>query len=524
MSENVLFQEDFSSSAALCKALQEKIQKARENPPTWSPEIQDMIIAGLFGMTYLPTSMFPIKTIHGTSKVLFILTKDQADVVTKQNVPWRCIKGPAGTGKTWMLILSLQKTYEMSPQTEEMKILVITYNSALKGYIKDTAEKLIPKAPKKKCKIQYFTVDGLKEHLREKMIGKAKARSKKEDEDGCRFARQWEKKCKNLDMEDFTQVFNAYYETVTRRTFHSFKNFGYDAIFIDEAQDIASADEHWIKKLWKKEKDICKLWIFGDEGQNLTRFMGNFSSLLSQKIADNSDVIQTLNKQCRTTMDIYERYHKVRYEAEGTFNDSGLSADADPVEEEEEQEEEEEEEEMEVDGSASEGEDSSVCEYEAHGRTQVHCKKCNVKTSNIRGQAVEEKDVGINYLPIEIVSKLHILIKTERVAAEDIVILVGDHVEKEKLKDDLPTLLIRDGVFSHGTLETAEAEEFAVRCSKVPKRKRKSNGAPAIQKKYLTIDTVRRFKGLEAEVQKNIFLDIEFVIEIPCSPGCDTCE
>ena len=154
---------------------------------------------------------------------------------------------------------------------------------------------------------------------------------------------------------------------------------------------------------------------------------------------------------------------------------------------------------MEVDGSASEGEDSSVREYDTNGSTRVHCEKCNVKTSNIRGQAVEEKDVDKNYLP-EIVSQLRILIKTERVAAEDIVILVGDHGEKENLKDDLPRLLIREGVFSYGTLETAEAEEFAVRCSKIPKRKRKSNGAPAIQKKYLTIDTVRRFKGLEAEV------------------------
>ena len=139
---------------------------------------------------------------------------------------------------------------------------------------------------------------------------------------------------------------------------------------------------------------------------------------------------------------------------------------------------------------------------------------------------MEEKNVGINYLPLEIVSKLHTLIKTERVAAEDIVILVGDHGEKEKLKDDLPRMLIREGVFSNGTLETAEAEEFAVRCWKVPKKagKRKSNGAPAIQKKYLTIDTVRRFKGLEAEVSKNICVCIVFVIDIPCSPGCDPCE
>ena len=496
MTENVLFQENFASPEALCKAIQEKIQKEREeNELTWCTEIQDLIIAGLFSMTYRPTFLFPTKTISETTEALFILTEEQAAVVTNQNVPGRCITGPAGTGKTWMLMLSLQRTYQifMDQKRGKRKILVITFNAAIRDYIKDTAEKLIENtrpsngspgpSPKEKCKIEHFTVDGLKEHLKKEMIGKLRASARYSKD-----PHQWEEKYGNLDLKDFRQVFSTYYETVTRKTFHSFDNFGYDAIFIDEAQDICSSDEDWIRKLWKNEKKhLSKLWIFGDEGQNLNRFLGNNSSLLSQRIANNPDGIRTLNKQCRTTMDIYKRYHQVRYETEET-------SDAKDQEEEED--------------TASGGEDSSVFEFDAQRSTRVHCDKCNVITSNTRGQEVEEVDVGMDQLPSEIVSKLGALIKTEKVAAEDIAIICADRLGKEgrsftHLMKELPRMLtVKGGIFKYGNLQIVDAKEFAIKCSKVRKssRKRKSTGEPPIQKKFLMIDTVRRFKGLEAEV------------------------
>ena len=475
MSDNVLFQEDFSSPEALCKALQDMIQRVRENNQlTWCPEIQDLIIAGLFGLTYLPTFTFP--TIQGTTEALFILTEAQAAVVTNQNVPGRCITGPAGTGKTWMLMLSLQKTYEifMRQTTGKRKILVITYNKALRGYIKDTAEKLglrSTDSTKEKCKIEYFTVDGLKNHLAKKMVGKAKKRAGY-NQKGAKV----EEKYMNLDQEDFSQVFPVYYENIATTTL--LKNFGFEAIFIDEAQDICSSDEDWIRKLWRNKDKLRKLWVFGDEGQKLTRFLGNDSSLLSQRIATNPDGIQTLDKQCRTTVDIYERFHKVRYETEETFNDEGIATTDDEDLEEEE-----------------DGEASSIREFE----TRVHCGKCNVITSNTRGQKVEEMDMGMNQLPDEIVSKLGVLIKTEKVAAEDIAVICANHEGKDHLKEVLPGMLTKKG---NGTLQIVDAEEFAIKCSKVRKqvRKRKSTGKPPIQKKFLMIDTVRRFKGLEAEV------------------------
>ena len=122
------------------------------------------------------------------------------------------------------------------------------------------------------CKIDVFAVESLKKHLKRKMIGKTNS-----------FLNLNSTTSLNEDM-DISEVFSAYRDSVTSETFHSFENFGYDAIFVDEAQDIPSSDEDWIRELWKdgRRNDLRKLWIFGDEGQNMTGFLGNNQSLLSQ--------------------------------------------------------------------------------------------------------------------------------------------------------------------------------------------------------------------------------------------------
>ena len=502
--DNVLFEENLCSSAALYQVIQEKIGKARENHGlTWPKEIQDKIIAGLFGMTYLETALFPIKSIQEVTEALFVLTEEQANVVADQNVPRRWITGPAGTGKTWMLLLSLRKTYHsfMAQKRGKRKILTITFNSALRDYIEDTAKKLlagVELSSKVECKIDVFTVESLKKHLKRKMIGKTNSllnlNSTSLDED-----------------MDFSEVFSTYHDSVTSETFHSFENFGYDAIFVDEAQDIPSTDEDWIRKLWKdgRRNDLRKLWIFGDEGQNMTGFLGNNQSLLSQKLATDPDAIQNLNKQCRTTLDIYERYHKIRYEHDAAYNGNDNGAGTDK-------------EEYENDDGSSDGGESSDNEID-RSSVRVHCNKCNVSTFNIRGQKVEEKNVGLNYVPTEIVSKLEVLVRTELIAVEDIAVLCASHLEVEDLEKELPALLTvkPGGLFKKGNLQIVKAEDFATKCTKLHKsRKRKLAGEAPSQKKYLMVDTVRRFKGLEAQVKILILFPFE---PYPVS-GCHPCE
>ena len=252
--DNILFKEDFLSADALFAAIEEKVQKERVNSPLmWSPMIQDMIIAGLFGMTYLPTASFPKKTIKGTTEALFILTEDQAKVYSNQNVPENWIIGPAGTGKTWMLLISLQRTFQLfvAQATGKRRILVLTYNKAIRAFIEDSAEKLTNwRKSKERCTIECFTVDGLKTHLKEKMLGKATSViEKKQDETR---AELWNEKFAVIDQNEFSEVFNTYHGIVTKTTFS--KNFGYDAIFVDEAQDI----DHKATELQKRAiSDKC---------------------------------------------------------------------------------------------------------------------------------------------------------------------------------------------------------------------------------------------------------------------------
>ena len=89
--------------------------------------------------------------------------------------------------------------------------------------------------------------------------------------------------------------------------------------------------------------------------------------------------------------------------------------------------------------------------------------------------------MGWNVLSSEIVAQLRVLInKTEKVAAEDIAVICANHEGKDHLKKVLPGMLTKKG---NGTLQIVDAEEFAVKCSKVRKqvRKRKSTGKPPIQ-------------------------------------------
>jgi len=241
---------------------------------------------------------------------------------------------------------------------------------------------------------------------------------------------------------------------------------------VDEAQDIEKHEYKWIKKLWKKDAKQAKLWVFGDKEQNLNRFLGVTDSLLS--VPEEED-IQTLNQQLRTTLEVFERYHKVKYERkEPEYGDTSESIATD---------------EEDVSGS----------------QDGIHCSLCDMKTSSIRGQEVEEKDLGLNVLPEELAKRIISLVNDHKVRVEDIAILCIDHDRIEFLKNRMTSLLIGKGRLTTSTknLEIVSAEDFATNCSKLRKkgRKRKSTGENTNQmRKFLMIDTVRRFKGLEAEV------------------------
>ena len=139
IASNIFFQEDFESVEAFLIAFEDKvIRKRTTNPLTWSKTVQDFIIAGLFSMTYTST-VFPFKGVLETSRALYTLTEEQAKVHTNQEIARRWITGPAGTGKTWLLIASTIKTYEafMERKRGKGRIMILTFNVAVKNFIKD---------------------------------------------------------------------------------------------------------------------------------------------------------------------------------------------------------------------------------------------------------------------------------------------------------------------------------------------------------------------------------------------------
>ena len=118
-------------------------------------------------------------------------------------------------------------------------------------------------------------------------------------------------------------------------------------------------------QLWHQMPELkcffgLDVFPYSDTKWNLFQ-IGNYSSILSKNIATNRDGIPTLNKQCRTTIDIYERYHDMRYETKESYQERNGEGG-----------EEDDESEREDSGIISDSSDSSGFE----GSTQVHCEKC----------------------------------------------------------------------------------------------------------------------------------------------------
>ena len=108
--------------------------------------------------------------------------------------------------------------------------------------------------------------------------------------------------------------------------------------------------------------------------------------------------------------------------------------------------------------------------------------------------------------------KLLKLVLEEKVAVEDIAILCIDHKLIDFLKINLPQLVTgKEGLTKAiNNFVIVNAEDFATKCSKIKQkgRKRRHSSDSGIQKKFLMIDTVRRFKGLEAEVTMKEMLPV----------------
>ena len=189
----------------------------------------DCIIAAFFSLAG-KSFVFPEPSISSASNTLHMYTEEQAQLMIENSEFQKLnVLGPAGTGKTWMLINSVMKLYWiLIIRRKTGKILVVTYNKALSLYIEDSIEKLMKfqnpqeKIPKNR-NYKVFTMDALKKHIEKKMRGKIAAR------------RSYTSNCDETSLDDnldFEDVFKEYEHSVSRKTL--LDNFGYCGIFIDE--------------------------------------------------------------------------------------------------------------------------------------------------------------------------------------------------------------------------------------------------------------------------------------------------
>ena len=194
-----------------------------------SNEIMNCIIAAFFSLAG-KSFVFPEPSIGSASNTLHMYTEEQAQLMIENSEFQKLnVLGPAGTGKTWMLINSVMKLYWILIKRRKTgKILVVTYNKALSLYIEDSIDKLMKfqnpqeKIPKRK-NYKVFTIDALKKHIEEKMKGMIAAR------------RSYTSNCDETSLDDnsdFEDVFKYYENSVKPETL--LKNFGYCGIFIDE--------------------------------------------------------------------------------------------------------------------------------------------------------------------------------------------------------------------------------------------------------------------------------------------------
>merc|ERR1712129_288161 len=122
---------------------------------------------------------------------------------------------------------------------------------------------------------------------------------------------------------------------------------------------------------------------------------------------------------------------------------------------------------------------------------------------------VEEEDLGFNVLIRTLSKRLNALVNYEGIEVENVAIICTNPNYVKALNAIKPEglqkmLCKKNGLRKQATqLQIVSAEDFATKCAKVRKRGKKGKlSGEGNQKKFLMVDTVRRFKGLEAEVIK----------------------
>jgi len=126
--ENVLYQEDCSSLQAFAKWWNEKISSAEH--PDVDQKLYEYLVMRFVGMSYLSPSVGPC--VDHTEKVLLFKTREQMEILAGCFPPELWIRGPAGSGKTYLLMEKASAlACDVLRQRADKKILIVCFNTVL---------------------------------------------------------------------------------------------------------------------------------------------------------------------------------------------------------------------------------------------------------------------------------------------------------------------------------------------------------------------------------------------------------
>ena len=149
-------------------------------------------------------------------------------MVEKTPIKKLTVLGPAGTGKTWMMIVAASKLYfSLKRRGKNGRILIVTVTRGIKIYIQDALHKLIS-----------YDSAGVDDGrgIEVQTLAEAESKLKGNSETHC-------------------------------------------GIFLDECHNISQADGERLLRLWKKDErhhECSRFWMFGDVDQFMFSFKEGF--------------------------------------------------------------------------------------------------------------------------------------------------------------------------------------------------------------------------------------------------------
>ena len=507
LSDNVIYEEDFSSTTAFYNWFQMNVPIREEfNKIPWTENEQNNFIAIMFGLCYMSMPVSPNQAGNVYNEVA-IMTEEQAKIFSEIDQQKRFIVGPAGSGKTWTMLQSIAQNQRdlLKKHKGNKKILVLCQNKAPQEFIKSC----LSQPSSTSLPIEVHTKCGLIEYMVMTIIGKRRASLKhklqqfskptalercKEELDELELHNSMYKNGDdNERYEKGLSIVENYRKDVTPKTFAEIQ---YNSVFIDEGQDFYPRDLELIESLIKKsssssKRSSWKLWIFGDHLQCLYNFKSKDRkqySILHQAIENGE--CTSMNKIVRSHEKIFEEYHPFLH---NTFDEDESNSSCSSSE-------------SENDCSLDDGKASEVSDNFCPLTLNSPCSICKSIPPRVAGSDV----ITARLKETESLSKMVVsyLIDLLELGDEntlaDCAILDGRHQsssELDKFKQEFKKELIERGKRTQirkSNLNLINAEEFA-KGSKKLLGKRKSDANTSIRKKNLVLDTVRKFKGLEAK-------------------------